>query len=76
MNFGASCTEMKITVAPPWCTETWQRPALVPGEKTVVTTFRLGEEGVLDGEFELGKDGMRRLLMELGQEKESFLKDV
>jgi hypothetical protein len=71
-----SCTEKMITVAPPWCKETFQRPALVPGEKTVVTTFRIGEEGVLDGEFELGKTKMRNLLLYLGEEKESFLKDV
>ena len=76
MSIGVSCTEIMINVAAPWMMEPIRRPALVPGEKTVVTTFQTGEEGVLDAEFKLGKHQINSLLMKLGTEKNSFLDAV
>ena len=67
---------MKITLAPPWTRETYPSVALVPGERTVVTTFRGGEEGVIDAEFVLGEDGMRSLLYDLALEHKSYLDKV
>ena len=76
MSIGVSCTEIMISLHPPWIEEPIQRPALVPGVKTVVTAFQAGEEGVLDAEFKLGKNQMNGLLMKLAQEEKSFLTAV
>jgi hypothetical protein len=76
MNSGASCTERRIILAPPMTSCNYLSVALVPGERTVVTTFRKGEEGAIDAEFVLGEDGMRALLYDLAFEHESYLDKV
>ena len=76
MSIGVSCTEIMTNVAPSWIDEPILGPALVPGVKTVVTAFRLGEAGVVDAEFKLGKRQIQGLLMKLAMEKKSFLNAV
>jgi hypothetical protein len=78
-HMGLSCTEIKITVAPPWPIPPFQSVALVPGEKTVVTTLRLGpgEGSGLEAEkFALGEQAVTELMVRLACEKESFLTKV
>jgi hypothetical protein len=78
INSGVSCTEIKITVTPPaFVGASFETVALVPGHKTVVTTLRLGEEGLLDtDEFKLGQDAVNMLLLKLASETESYMRHV
>jgi hypothetical protein len=77
-NGGASCTEIKFTVVPSLPgLHPFESVALVPGDKTVVTTLRLGEEARLDADkFALGEAAVKGLLLRLGSETESYLNQV